>query len=431
MTKRVQNVAATATANCLDFNLSEGTTMFDTHTPGSTTVPVLKEPDLSSILVVEDHPLLRELYTRVLHGAGFRVDVAASVAEARALLAKRNDHAAVFSDLWLPDGSGLDVIRMLRELQPLTPCMILTGEPTVETAIGAIEGGVHRYLCKPISEDRLASEAREAVRLHAITRMRQRLSPADGGEPSPTYELDRPEYLDDALEHLWLAAQPIVRVSTRTVYAYEVLLRSRSAHFTNPGAVIGSAERQGRVADLGRRVRSVAAERVAGLPEGQRLFVNLHPADVVDPQLGHPDDPLLPYADRVTLEVTERARLDGVLGVDEAVLRLRASGYNIALDDLGSGYSGLTSLANLSPQAVKLDMALVRDLDRDPRRMALVASVAGLCDTLGIEVIAEGVETPAERDALRASGCDLLQGYLFARPGPGYPAIEESAWRQQ
>ena len=116
------------------------------------------------------------------------------------------------------------------------------------------------------------------------------------------------------------------------------------------------------------------------------------------------------------LEITERASLDSVADAQARVRSLRALGYRIALDDLGAGYAGLTSFAALAPDVVKLDMALVRGLDRDLVKQKLVGSMVGLCRELGILVVAEGIETEGERDAATAAGCGLLQGFLMGRP---------------
>jgi EAL domain-containing protein (putative c-di-GMP-specific phosphodiesterase class I) len=126
-------------------------------------------------------------------------------------------------------------------------------------------------------------------------------------------------------------------------------------------------------------------------------------------------------ADRVVLEITERASLDGVDDARNKVARLRKMGFRIAVDDLGAGYAGLTSFATLEPEFVKLDMTLVRGIDQSPTKQKLVRSVSGLCKELGMMVVGEGVETRAERDILVGCGCDLLQGYLIARPDRPFP----------
>ena len=152
-----------------------------------------------------------------------------------------------------------------------------------------------------------------------------------------------------------------------------------------------------------------------------KIFVNLHPPDLVDEELGSSSGVLAPFAERVVLEVTERAALEKVAGLAAAVLNLRKIGYSIALDDLGAGYAGLSSFAVLEPEIVKVDMSLVRGIHASPMKQKLFRSFATLCGDLGIEIVAEGVEVAEERDCLGGLGGDLYQGYLFARPGRGFP----------
>ncbi len=107
------------------------------------------------------------------------------------------------------------------------------------------------------------------------------------------------------------------------------------------------------------------------------------------------------------------------------VAELRDSGFRIAVDDLGAGYADLNSFAVLEPEFVKLDMSLIRNLDTSTIKQKLVKSMASLCGEMRLYVVAEGVETLEERDAAVEFGCDLRQGYLFARPGPPFP---EAKW---
>jgi len=168
-------------------------------------------------------------------------------------------------------------------------------------------------------------------------------------------------------------------------------------------------------------VRRQAAAAASHAPKDALLFVNLHPRDLMDPELTRLDSPLTAIAHRVVLEITERASLGGLDDVQARVTALRALGFRIAVDDLGAGYAGLTSFALLEPDIVKIDMSLTRDIDRSPVKQKLVASLTGLCREMNLTIVTEGVETPEERDTLTALGCDLLQGYLFAKPGPAFP----------
>jgi EAL domain-containing protein (putative c-di-GMP-specific phosphodiesterase class I) len=183
------------------------------------------------------------------------------------------------------------------------------------------------------------------------------------------------------------------------------------------------AERLERVHELGRVIRGRATEDLEGASGDATLFLNLHPRDIEDDELYTIGSPLSTIADRVVLEITERASLEGVTDVAHRIANLKDIGYRIAVDDLGAGYAGLTSLANLDPNVVKLDMSLIRDVDRQPTRQKLIGSFIELGRELGMMLICEGIETEAERDTLADLGCRYMQGYLFARPQRGFADV--------
>jgi EAL domain-containing protein (putative c-di-GMP-specific phosphodiesterase class I) len=149
--------------------------------------------------------------------------------------------------------------------------------------------------------------------------------------------------------------------------------------------------------------------------------VNLHTHDLLDDDLYRKDAPLTKLADRVVLEITERAAIDDVSDVRVRVANLRRMGFRIAIDDLGAGYAGLSSFAALEPEIVKLDMSLVRNVHESPIRQRLIGSMTSLCVDMGMQVIAEGIETAAECATVCSFGCNLLQGHLFAKAGQPFP----------
>jgi EAL domain-containing protein (putative c-di-GMP-specific phosphodiesterase class I) len=220
-----------------------------------------------------------------------------------------------------------------------------------------------------------------------------------------------------------MAYQPIVRSREHLLFGYEALLRSKEQSLPHPGAIIDAAERLERLPDLGRAIRASATLPVEGNPDAGLLFVNLHTRDLLDPTLTSPESPLSRIAKRVVLEITERASLHEIKDIPLRVAQLREMGFQIAIDDLGAGYAGLTSFALLEPEIVKLDMSLVRNVHRQSTKQKLIRSMTGLCKDMGMMVVAEGIETVEERDALVDLGCDLLQGYLFARPGVAFPSF--------
>jgi EAL domain-containing protein (putative c-di-GMP-specific phosphodiesterase class I) len=110
-----------------------------------------------------------------------------------------------------------------------------------------------------------------------------------------------------------------------------------------------------------------------------------------------------------------------VRDVQARIARLREMGFRIAVDDLGAGYAGLTSFAQLEPEVVKLDMSLVRGVHAQPTKLTLVRTMVSMCRELGMQVVAEGIETPQERDAMVNAGCDLLQGVPLREAGARVP----------
>ncbi len=161
------------------------------------------------------------------------------------------------------------------------------------------------------------------------------------------------------------------------------------------------------------------AATVAPLP--YRLFVNVHADDLNDGDLFSPWAPLTSIASSVVLEITERASLERVSGLGTRLKKLRALGFQIAVDDLGAGYAGLSAFSQLEPEVVKLDTSLVRGIADSSRKRSVVRAMVELASRdLGMLVICEGIETAAERDTLASLGADLLQGFLFAKPSRGF-----------
>lgn len=222
--------------------------------------------------------------------------------------------------------------------------------------------------------------------------------------------------------HIWMAFQPIVLAARpKEIFGYEALMRSRDPELKHVGLLLDAAERLERTTQLGRLARAqVATAFGSAAAERGLVFVNLHVRDLFDPTLSSPFSGLTRIARRVVLEITERSSLEGLDGLADRVAELREIGYAIAVDDLGGGHARMGHLTPLDTDFVKLDMSLVRDLDSHPVKQRLVQSVVSLCRESGVRVIGEGVETTAEADALRDLGCDYLQGYLIARPGPAF-----------
>jgi len=214
------------------------------------------------------------------------------------------------------------------------------------------------------------------------------------------------------------AYQPIVDVPARSVWAHEALVRGP----TGEGAmtVLDQVNADNRYRfDQACRVNAIRT--AADLGMDTRLSINFLPQAVYRPEIcirttleaadkyGFPRD-------RIVFEVTEGERVSDGPWLASILTEYQRCGFLTAIDDFGAGYAGLTLLADFQPDIVKLDMALVRDVDSSRPRQAIARGILRICEELAITVIAEGVETAGERDFFAHEGVRLMQGYLFARP---------------
>lgn len=381
-----------------------------------------ESPPRARVLLVDDDDVLARSYARMLSQEGYGVEMRFD-GEAAVEAIRRGVYDVVLSDIDMPRLGGLALLERIREHDLDIPVVLITGAPSLETAMAAIEHGALRYLTKPVEASRLRAVTADAVRLHRLAlAKRQALDLAGGADRLVGDRAGLVASFGSALRSLWMAYQPIVSWSRRDVFGYEALMRSREPALPHPMAMLDAAERLDRIHELGQSIRVRAAQPGVPVPDGVMLFVNLHTQDLLDEDLFDPASPLAAIAQRVVLEITERSSLHAIRDVQVRIARLRAMGFRIAVDDLGAGYAGLTSFAQLEPEVVKLDMSLVRGINAQPTKKTLVRTMITMCRELGMQVVAEGIETPEERDAIVEAGCDLLQGYLFARPGPAFPS---------
>ena len=207
--------------------------------------------------------------------------------------------------------------------------------------------------------------------------------------------------------------QPIVDLSNGATFAQEALTRCKWPEFKDPMKLFERAQEERCCGSLGRKVREVAFARCTDAP----LFVNLHPHELDEGWLVRPDDPLFFHEHPVYLEITESAAFTYFsLCVNVLKEICSRSGAFLVVDDFGAGHSNLKRIVDLEPHVVKLDLALIRGIERSKRQQILVRQVVSLCRELGARVVAEGIETEDELSAVIDSGAQYGQGYLFARP---------------
>jgi EAL domain-containing protein (putative c-di-GMP-specific phosphodiesterase class I)/CheY-like chemotaxis protein len=379
------------------------------------------------ILVADDDPAMVTTLRRTLAREGYQVTTAEDGQRALDHLRSGDSFGegfdAVVSDLNMPGANGFTVLKTVRKGDLDLPVILLTGSPDLESAVEALEHGAFRYLLKPATRDGLLEVVGRAVQWHRLALVRREAAAAIS-RPGPLEAAGLRSAFDSAVQSLWLATQPIVSWSAKSIYGYEVLARTREPALRNPMTLFNLAEQLGRTDVLGQAIRQRVSDMLAQVPPTYPMFVKVHPSDLEDPDLLSSRGILSPLAPRVVLEITERSGLEQVAGVGSRLKRLRELGYRIALDDLGAGYSGLASLAHLEPDIVKVDMSLIRGVERAPIKQRLFGTLATLCRQLQVQMVAEGVETRTELECAVALGGDLFQGYLFARPAQGFPRAE-------
>lgn len=217
---------------------------------------------------------------------------------------------------------------------------------------------------------------------------------------------------------------PIVEAGNPdTIHAHECLMRGvdTDGNLVPPTQVLDAADEEGLMFHLDRACRINAIKGFAAQGVAGKAFINFNPVSVYNPIACLQSTVAAANAarltpDRIVFELIERNHVADEAHLLRVVDFYRAAGYGVALDDVGAGYSGLNLLTSLKPDYIKLDMHLIRDVDRDPVRQGIVARLLEMAQGLGIRSVVEGVETEAEYEFARRAGADFVQGYLFAKP---------------
>jgi EAL domain-containing protein (putative c-di-GMP-specific phosphodiesterase class I) len=241
---------------------------------------------------------------------------------------------------------------------------------------------------------------------------------------------DQRESLIEIIQNreIWTGFQPIIDLTDRAIIGYEGLSRGpRGSDLEYPRELFGLAARYEMTEELERACRRQAFEDWKVLNREGRLFINTVPATVRDTSflgrgvLDYLGPDLSPQG--VTLEITERSVIENLNLYREAMHEFTDLGFTFAIDDVGAGYSGLETVAVLEPAYLKIDIALVRDVHLKTVSQQVVKAILEMGDSLGATVVAEGVETQPEADALLKIGVRWAQGYLFARPVDPYAEL--------
>jgi FixJ family two-component response regulator len=377
---------------------------------------VLEEEAMNGrVLVVDDDAALLEVYADTLRDAGFEVRTASSAGAAAAVLASAR-FDVVLSDILLPDESGLAVMKAVQAQGRDVPVVFVTGHPTLETAIAAVESGATRYLLKPVSREDLLRTVGEVV---ARSRERSREQERQARLGAVRDRLG--EALDRAVAPAPTACEPIVDCGDGALFAYAVVLAGRGAG-PSAAALMRAAERLGRFRDVGRAVRRSAAGIMQLAGRGLPFFVPVPVSDIESGALLDPDEPLRAQAHDVVLDITLESGDRPV--PPEPLLALRSAGYRLAVAD--RWLDGSPSGPPLD--FVRLPAGVPGPGVNDPLERALLASTLAAANERGARLIASGTFSRVDRGALADLGCPFVQQALGS-PGEEAHDVEPRAPR--
>lgn len=223
-------------------------------------------------------------------------------------------------------------------------------------------------------------------------------------------------------ENIRTVYQPIIDLSDGSVFAYEALTRGpEGSPMESPLMLFGVADQTNLSFELDRLCRRKAIENVRELSPNQKLFVNTFPATMHDPEFkGEHLDKLLSQnhltGDNIVLEVTERFAIENYDLFHREQAYYIDRGFQLAVDDIGSGYGSLEAIANLRPQYVKVDLSIIRNIHENDVKKELLRAICDIGHKIKAKILVEGVEKKEELEVVKAFGVDYAQGFLFARP---------------
>ncbi len=324
----------------------------------------------------------------MLGQTSFQVETVSTSTKALALI-EAGLFDVVVADMYMPELSGLGLLQATRKFDGNLPFVLMTGSPSMDLALSALDLGAHKFLSKPFSPEQLSQAVTEAL-----------------GRRTGWFDLKAvQDTFDHSLESLCIAYQPVIDTAARRVRGFE----GRVQTTVEPHQLIAIASKMGRLFELGRATRSAIAADLRADRGAQDLFVPLHGHDLTDPELFLGDSPLGRLASRVVLELSGVNPSD--LELRDRAEALRAMGYRLAIDDI-------SALAVIEPDVVKLAESLVRGVDGSGQGQLFVTSLLELGHASDFEVLACEVQSVDELETLQLLGVGLMQGPLFPRLRP-------------
>lgn len=377
------------------------------------------------VLLADDDPAILAALSELIDGEpGMTVSGIAHDAGEAIALAEQGTPDVALVDVRMPGGGGSRAAREIILRSPGTSVVAVSAYRDRSAVAEMLRAGALGYVVKgaPIGEiiDAVQRAARRQGSLSGELTMALGLELDEQlgrRERVEAARRMRAERVRRALEPgaIRPVFQPIVDLDSGDVAGYEALARFHLDPAEPPDAWFKAANEAGLGEELEYAAIRAALERFDEIGPPAYLSLNLSPASILSGRLA---ETILPYPhDRLVLEITEHAPVDDYDALAASLRPLISRGGRLAVDDAGAGFASLRHILRLAPQLIKLDVSIIRGIDTDPAGRSMAAALASFGREMGITLVAEGIETPAERDTVRALGVRFGQGYLLGRPG--------------
>lgn len=383
------------------------------------------DADPIRVLLADDEPGLRVALGELLsHEERVELIGMAADAEEAIRIAEHGRPDVALVDVRMPEGGGPHAARGISRVSPGTRVIALSAYEDRANVLEMLRAGAVGYLVKGAAAEELV----EGIQKVAEGGTSLSTGVINGVVTELAAQLRRDEIEREADEALrgdierfvsghgvWMVFHPIVDLETRATVGLETLARFGSIPSKPPDRWFAEAT----ALELGHQleIRTVreALRALSRIPDATFLSVNCSHAVAATTELAERLDGV---EHRIVLEITEHEAIEDYGALAERLAPLRERGLRVAVDDVGAGYASLRHALQLAPDMVKMDMSLTRDLDRDPARRALAAALISFANETGMTIVAEGIETAGELEALQELGVQLGQGFHLAMPAP-------------
>jgi EAL domain-containing protein (putative c-di-GMP-specific phosphodiesterase class I)/ActR/RegA family two-component response regulator len=371
-----------------------------------------------SVLIVDDNAFDVAVLQQLLMRQGLeRVYTETDSRKVHRLLVKYRPDLVLLA-LRMPHVDGFAVLAQIRKYAAggYLPVMVLTGDTTTASRNRALVEGAQDFLIKPVDPTEVTLRIANLLQtreLYATLRYLTAVQTQPGGERAEILARIQGVLQDETLTHVF---QPIQDLNTGATVGHEALSRFPDPTLGGPDRWFADAFNVGLGVDLEWLAATSAMTYLDTAPPEMFLTVNMSPATVMHLV----ENELCPPAlwPRIVIELTEQVPVEDYPALQRALAPLRAQGARLSADDLGSGYAGFRHLLRLQPDILKLDISLIAGINRSHEQQALTRALLTFAYEIGAQVIAEGIEEPAELKTLQDLGVPLGQGYLIGRPAP-------------